>query len=134
MYVGKGKWSAITAVVYISLFFVYVDVRGSDTLVTYALSIMCSLILSWCLLSKSPVLLVHLSCYQPVSRDAYPIILSAKEGSHYYTLYSIWYDPTWDGPRDFSHPRRTLYNYTTEAVLRALIIERLLRRDSPVGS
>ena len=41
---------------------------------------------------------------QPVSRNDNPATLSAKEGSHYYHLYSLWYDPTVDQTRDLPHP------------------------------
>ena len=58
-----------------------------------------------CFLGKLPVLLVNLSWHQPVSCNANPATLSAKNGSQYYHLWSLWYDQSLDLTHDLLHPR-----------------------------
>ena len=60
-------------------------------------------ILSRPFLGKWPVLLVHLSSHQPISRNANSTILSDKEGKPLFPTQILWYDAAVDWPCDFTH-------------------------------
>ena len=52
-----------------------------------------------------------LSWNKPVSRNAKPTLVSARDGSHYYHYQNLWYDAAGNRIRDLPNPRRTIYHY-----------------------